>query len=161
MADRSVTFLYRAPKVYLEALNLFRIADSYETILNLSHEEAVLLSKLTKGYPFAYQVMGFFSFESKGDYKKAMPDSRQYLDEYVYDKLWSELSDKESKILSLMALHGIKDVNSIKENLAMKPNEFSVYRDRLIKKGLVEGSRRGFVEFALPFFDDYVREHMA
>lgn len=157
--EDNLTFLYRAPKIYLEALNIFRIADSYEAVLNFSHDEAVELSKMTKGYPFAYQVIGYFAFEFRCDLKKALPEARQYLDEYVYDKVWSELSAKEVEILSAMAESEIKDVNGIKQHLNLKPNEFSVYRDRLIKKGIVEGSRRGWLEFTLPFFDEYIKEH--
>lgn len=157
--EDNLTFLYRAPKIYLEALSIFRIADSYEAVLNFSHDEAVELSKMTKGYPFAYQVIGYFAFEFRCDLKKALPEARQYLDEYVYDKVWSELSAKEVEILSAMAESEIKDVNGIKQHLNLKPNEFSVYRDRLIKKGIVEGSRRGWLEFTLPFFDEYIKEH--
>ena len=157
--EDNLTFLYRAPKIYLEALSIFRIADSYEAVLNFSHDEAVELSKMTKGYPFAYQVIGYFAFEFKCDLKKALPEARQYLDEYVYDKIWSELSMKEVEILSVMAESETKEVNGIKQQLKLKPNEFSVYRDRLIKKGIVEGSRRGWLEFTLPFFDEYIKEH--
>lgn len=158
--EDNLTFLFRAPKVYLGALNISRIADSYADTLKLSKEEALTLAKMTKGYSFAYQVLGYFAFEKKDDYKKALPDARQYLDEYAYDKLWTELSAKETEILFVMTDKGINDVSTIKASLNMKPNEFSVYRDRLIKKGIVSGNKRGTLEYSLPFFDDYIREHM-
>ncbi len=157
--EDNLTFLYRAPKIYLEALNIFRISDSYQKILGLTAEQALELAKTTKGYPFAYQVFGYFTFEKKGDYNTATPNVRQYLDEYVYDKMWSELSEKESLILSEISDNEPADVSKIKEHLNMKPNEFSVYRDRLIKKGILCSKTRGKIEFALPFWNDYVKEH--
>ena len=36
-------------------------------------------------------------------------------------------------------------------------SELSAIRDRLIKEGLVYAPRYGWVEFALPRFDEYVR----
>lgn len=35
---------------------------------------------------------------------------------------------------------------------------YSVYRDRLIKRGLLS-ARQGFVSLTLPFFSDYMREY--
>ena len=157
--EDNLTFLYRAPRIYLEALNIFRISDSYQKSLGLNSEQALELAKATKGYPFAYQVFGYFTYEKKGDYTAATPDVRQYLDEYVYDKMWSELTEKEIRLLSAMSEQDLTDVSKIKEHLDMKPNEFSVYRDRLIKKGLLISKIRGKVEFALPFWGDYIREH--
>ena len=104
-------------------------------------------------------MIGYFTFSHGGDYGSAFGDIRQYLDEYVYDKIWIELTDKETSILSAIALDDIYDVRSLKEKLDLKPNEFSVYRDRLIKKGILDGSKRGRLTFTLPFFDEYIREH--
>ena len=41
----------------------------------------------------------------------------------------------------------------------MSTNQFSPYRDRLVKKGATDGSTYGHVCFALPLFDRYVVEH--
>lgn len=41
-----------------------------------------------------------------------------------------------------------------------KPQNYSVYRDRLIKKGLIE-QKRGAVEVMLPYFGEYVRNYDA
>ena len=157
--EDNLTFLYRAPKIYLDSLNIGRMTDIYEKTLNLEKEHALNLARITKGYSFAFQVVGYFTFENNGDYNSALPDIRQYLDEYVYDKIWSELSAKESKFLSVMRNNGYSDVQSIKEKMQLKPNEFSVYRDRLIKKGILNGNTRGILNFSLPYFDEYIKEH--
>lgn len=157
--EDNLTFLYKAPKIYLDSLNIGRMTDIYEKTLNLEKDHAINLARITKGYSFAFQVVGYFTFENNGDYTSALPDIRQYLDEYVYDKIWSELSAKESEFLSVMGNNGYSDVQSIKEKMQLKPNEFSVYRDRLIKKGILNGNTRGILNFSLPYFDEYIKEH--
>ncbi len=157
--EDNLTFLYRAPKIYLSPLNPLRIADRYEKLIGLSKEEAGRIAKITQGYSFAFQVFGYFIFNKKGNYEEAFPEIRQYLDEFVYDKIWMELTEKETALLAVMAYHNTQEVSMIKEKMDIKPNEFSVYRDRLIKKGILDGTRRGKLSFALPFFDDYVSEH--
>ncbi len=155
--EKNLTFLYRAPKIYLSALNTYRIAEYYEQIPGTSKEAASDMARLTKGYPFAFQVFGYFTC-NKGSFRKSLPEIKNYLYEYVYDKLWIELSDKEKKMLELMTEKNIKDVKTLRETFNSESNEFSVYRDRLIKKGILDGSRRGYLDFTLPFFEDYIRE---
>ena len=50
-------------------------------------------------------------------------------------------------------------VSKIKEILNMKSNEFSPYRERLIRKGVILGEDRGNIRFTLPLFAEYVKEH--
>jgi len=35
---------------------------------------------------------------------------------------------------------------------------YSVYRDRLIKRGIL-GARQAYISLALPFFADYIKEY--
>ena len=113
----------------------------------------------TRGYPFAFQVLGYLTWNNHGDYKSILPQYEQYLSEFVYDKLWSELSAKDK-----MVARGIAQVNSgkiseIRAILHMETNEFNPYRKRLIRKGLIDGETRGYVKFTLPFFEEYVLEN--
>ena len=155
--EDNLTFLYRAPKIYLSALNTYRMAEHYEMIPGISKDGALEMARLTKGYPFAFQVFGYFTY-GKGSFEKSLPEIKSYLYEYVYDKLWIELSEKEKKLLELIAIKNKKDVKSLRETFNTGSNEFSIYRDRLIKKGILDGSRRGYLDLTLPFFEDYIRE---
>ena len=47
-------------------------------------------------------------------------------------------------------------IADIRKDLSMESNEFSPYRDRLIKKGLINGDERGRVFFTLPLFEKFV-----
>lgn len=147
--NKSLTFLSRVPKLILKPLNMPAIKDSYEEIFNIDSDTAIKMSKLTEGYAYAYQVLGYLMWE-EGDKKiskKLLSQFDQYLSEFVYDKIWEGLSEKEKNII-------IKINNN--EKLEMKPNEISVYRDRLIKYGVLVSKQRGKLSFALPRFREYI-----
>lgn len=157
--EKSLTFLYRAPKIELAPLNMGAIARNYMENFKIEKDRAVKMAKVTRGYSFAFQVLGYFTWENGGDYKKAISKFRQYLDEYVYDKVWSELSLKDRQILVAIANHPEGKIADIRAELDIETNEFNPYRKRLIKKGIINGDQRGIVSFTLPMFEDYVTEN--
>lgn len=156
-----LTFLHRAPKIWLKPLQQISIASQYQKTFHLNDADAKNMAIITRGYPFAFQVLGYYTYENGGDYHAALPDTKQYLAEYVYDKIWSELSRTDRQVLS--ATTSVKDgkVSEIRSILKMESNEFSPYRDRLIKRGIISGDERGYVRFMLPFFEEYVDSHSA
>jgi predicted AAA+ superfamily ATPase len=159
--EKSLTFLYRAPKIQLKPLNFPAMADTYENTLGVEHKTAVQMAKLTKGYAFAFQVLGYFTYKDDNrDYRKVITKYRLYLDEFVYEKLWSELSAKDRNIIICMAQTGAETVLEIRTETKMYSNEFSKYRLRLIRKGLVDGSMRGRMVFTLPLFKEFVLNQM-
>ena len=83
---------------------------------------------------------------------------RQYLAEFVYDKIWRELSQKDRKVLYGIVNAGDARIKTIKEELHMTDNEWSPYRQRLIRKGIAGGSDRGYLRLTLPMFDEFVKE---
>lgn len=50
-------------------------------------------------------------------------------------------------------------IQDIRELLSYSTNQFNPYRKRLIKKGIILGDERGYVHFALPFFDEFILEN--
>lgn len=157
--EKSLTFLYRAPKIQLKPLNKRAIVNKYKSIFEIEVDQATQMADLTKGYPFAFQVLGYLTWNHHGDYNAVRGEYEQYLSEFVYDKIWSELSQKDR-----MVARGIADVEGgkikdIREHLHMETNEFNPYRKRLIKKGILSGETRGYVYFTLPLFEEYVMEN--
>jgi len=90
--------------------------------------------------------------------EKWMSSFRQYLFEYSYDKIWSELSRGDKKFLYAMSQSPEGKISDIKEFLQTDNNSINPYRSRLIKRGLINGEERGYVTFVLPQFDRYVAE---
>lgn len=157
--EKSLTFLYRAPKIHLGPLNMGAIAEDYRAVLGLSEQDGLILAKLTKGYSFAFQVLGYFAWENADDPQTSQRLARQYLDEYAYDKVWSELSRKDREVLYGIAQVKSGRISEIRELLGLSTNEFNPYRQRLIRKGIISGEERGYVRLLLPFFDQYVLAH--
>ena len=157
--EDSLTFLYRAPKIELGPLNIGAIANNYENSFNCSYDTALEMAKLTNGYSFAFQVLGYLTYENKGKYKEIIPEYKQYLEEYVYIKIWSELSDKDREVLLAIAKNKSGKVSEIKDILNISSNEFNPYRQRLIKKGVVDGNKYGYLRFTLPLFNYFVLEN--
>lgn len=157
--EKNLTFLYRSPKLEMKALNIGMIAEKYETTLKLTYEEALEMAKYTKGYPFAFQVLGYLTWNHNGAYREVLPEYRQYLEEYVYEKIWSELSAKDKQIVYAIANCSTGKVKEVREILQIENNAFNPYRKRLIKKGIIDGSEYGFVRFTLPFFERFALEN--
>jgi len=160
--DKDLTFLYRAPIISLEPLNLAAITNSYQELLNITKEEALLLAKETKGYAYAYQVLGHLVFERQNPKldDKLYAKYDQYLEEYVYEKMYSELSSNDKKILKAFTSDDINSVDNLLLKSKMKKNVFSVYRDRLIKRGIIESPEYGKLLLKLPRFYEFLERQI-
>ena len=157
--EKNLTFLYRAPKIPLKPLNQQAIATKYQNIFKIDTLRASEMAKLTRGYPFAFQVLGYLTWNNHGDYKSIINEYMQYLSEFVYDKIWSELSLKDRQVAIGIAQVPDGKILDIRNLLDMETNEFNPYRKRLIKKGILSGEPRGYVSFTLPLFSEYVLEN--
>lgn len=153
--NKNLTFLYRAPKIELGPLNKELIEKEYSSIFKEEkHETIVSLAELTKGYAFAYQVVGYL-FSKYRKINKIYEELDQYLSIYVYDKIWSVLPKNEKELLMCFD----KDEMSTEELLNKIPYDnksYSVYRERLIKRGLLVSSGHGKISFTLPRFLEFV-----
>lgn len=155
--EKTLTFLYRAPKVYLSPLNLRAITYSYINQLNMDEDDSLEAAKITKGYAFAYQLLGYILFKNKKKKidKSILQELDLLLDERSYSKIWSELTTKEKEIVSTIA-NGKTSNKEILDFLNMKANSLSTYKISLSRKGIIDVSQRGVVSFALPRFKEFV-----
>ena len=159
--EKDLTFLYRAPKIEMEPLNLTRIAERYRDILKVDSEKAMDMAIMTKGYPLAYQALGKYLWE---DENHEMNDQvllkyDEALNHYVYKKLWSELSRKDKWYMSFIVRKESMETGELLELSGQKKNEFSQYRERLRDKGLINTDTHGVVSYKLPRFDVFVKNN--
>lgn len=155
--EKSLTFLYRTPKVLLKPLNLTAITNNYKETFNLDAKKAKKMAELTGGYAFAFQVLGYLCWQKQSNnIQEILPQYDQYLQEYVYEKVWSELSAKDKSILRVIA-DGVTGNKQIRERLKMNSSLMSIYRRRLSEKGVIDISTRGQMRLALPRFREFVR----
>ena len=160
--DKSLTFLYRAKEHVLESLNITAIIANYSKVFNIDREMAEEMAYLTKGYSFAFQTLGYLYWEAlcKNDIKNIDKNEiltyyDQYLSEFSYEKIWSEIPAKEKKILKGLAKSETGKVQEIREIVGINSSEFSVYRERLLERGLICSTEYGYVKFTLPRFGEF------
>ena len=156
--EKNLTFLYRAPKIQLKPLNQLAIINKYKNIFGTDRDTAEKMAELTKGYPFAFQVLGYLYWENRStkNINEILPEYDQYLEEYVYSKIWSELSTLDQKVLMNISPDEELKVKELRDRLQMSSELFSVYRDRLRRKGVIDTHEYGKVSFSLPRFSNFV-----
>lgn len=169
---KSLTFLYRAKERELDGLNITAICADYQKTLDVSRERAEEMAFNTKGYALAFQALGYhcwsaFCTGTKQDDKLWDEIYRKLditLSELAYEKIWSELSEGDKKVLRAISAISQKDntsnvkVESIREMVEMTSNTFTTYRKRLMESGVVNGSQYGYMSLALPRFDKFISD---
>ncbi len=156
--EKMSSFFRRCPKVILKPLNERTIAKSYREYLQIPITEAIKLAEMTKGYAFGYQLLGRIYYDNKGSDKDYLEQYKEELAEYVYDQMWFDITKVEKKIIVALAKSDSNKVKDIREVTEMSSGFFGRYRDILIKKGFLIQTAYGYVDFALPFFKEYVLE---
>ena len=106
-------------------------------------------------------MLGFLLYE-KGDTTLdpfTMAKYDQYLQEFVYEKIWLELSEKDKFVLSNFNKDSDVTVESLIISSKLDKKTISVYRDRLIKRGILYAPSRGVLSFKLPRFFEFIQSH--
>ena len=154
-----MTFLFRAPKIHLKPLSLELMAEKYGEIFSISERESIEMAKMTNGYSYAFQMLGYLRWKNKDNSLSQILSEYDYiLEEYAYSKMWSELSDIDRSVLITINKSKEKKVKDIREALDMSSSLFSTYRKRLVGAGLIEAPKYGTVNFVLPRFDVFLKE---
>lgn len=158
--DKSLTFLYRAPKILLKPLDLLSIKNSYKNTLGVNDETAVCLAKLTNGYGFGYQLIGHLFFERKVIDNSLLEKYDELLKINAYDKIWSSVGENERKII--LSLFDSKETKTsdILLKTGLNNSNYSVFRDRLIQKGIVDSPRNGYLSLSLPRFKEFIQNNI-
>ena len=152
---KGMTFLERAPRTVLSPLNFTAMVEKYKNTMKVKEDTAVMLAKATKGYSFAFQVIGYYAWEFPDHLDQALHNAKDYLFEFAYQKIWSELSALDRKVVRAIYQSKAGEIARVREILNWTSNQFNPYRDRLIKSGVISGLQTGYVELALPWFGEY------
>lgn len=153
--EKSLTFLYRAPKIYIDTLNPRAIANSYKNIFNISEIECISLAKFTKGYAFAYQLLGNLLYINN---KKEIDESiiqkfDEIIQERAYKIIYDELSKKEQEIIKVAAINETNEY--IMNYCHVTKSQLSNYKRKLLLKGIIEEERSSLI-FKLPRFKEFI-----
>lgn len=157
--SNATSFLSRTPKITLHPLDLIDISKEYKKILSIDDDVAFPLARLTKGYAFAYQVLGYFFYESNTHIidENLLEEYDEYLRKNGYDVIWNELTIKEKELCIAIYKSQNKTTHEIMTISKMKESNYQNYRKSLIEKEILEASEYGKVDFALPRFDSFIK----
>ncbi len=157
-----LTFFLRAEKYDMTPLNYTTIRNDYMKTLKVNQDVADQMAAITKGYAFAYQALGKYMWESeqKDISEDVLLKLDEALSEKVYRKIWSELSPKEKWYLNYIVTKDQMPVSELLQLTQKKKNEFSVPRDGLKRKGIIDTSTRGILKIKLPRLKEFVENNV-
>lgn len=157
--DPSLTFLLRSPKIETGPLSVLQITRQYRDIFGLDDSEANVLAGLTKGYAFAFQALGvsYWDNRDKG-MKKVLEEFDELLDDFVYKKVWSSLTAKERDIILSISEKKVK-TGEVCKRASIDSSTLSRYREKMIKKGILESPEYGYLAITLPRFFEIVKNY--
>lgn len=166
-----LTFLLRSGRVPLGPLDLFDIKYRYQKAFERGNKEIdtdalMKMTKLTKGYAYAFQDLGYYVWQNSADYvteqtvEKSIPSFKNDLFRNAYTKIISELSPVDRKFLFIMAHNSknIVDISYIRKQMKKSSNYISQYRQRLMDSQVIIDAGYGKVAFSLPFMKDFLLE---
>ena len=172
--DDVTTFLRRAERVSLRdvaiddvsAALLATFKDNGKTLDRALAREC---ATATGGYPFMIQLVGYHVWRhSKGesvspqDVTKGTNAARIRLGDMVHAPELHDLSAIDRTMLVSMAQDdGPSRISDIAERMHRDSKYVSVYRNRLLARGIIKSAGHGRVDFTAPFLREYLREHAA
>ena len=157
---KNLTFFRRAATVKTEPLNMIRMTEMYKSKLDIDSNEAREMAKITKGYAYAFQELGVLYFKKKEDesLEDILPGLKAELFAYSYEKIWEEMTEMDRFLAGLLTEKEEYKREEVLKLMGEKSGSYSMYRDRLIKRGILN-SRQGYISLALPYFGEYIKEY--
>lgn len=172
--DDVLTFLRRATRFTLADVPLDAVRDALrETITSegrtIDDDALEEASAATGGYPFLIQLVGYHIWrKARGGtinlaaVREGVPAARKRLGATVHETALADLSDVDRTYLLAMAQDpGESSTGEIARRLGETPYYASTYRHRLITAGVIEPTRRGYVDSTIPYLREFLREHAA
>lgn len=172
--DDVLTFLRRASQHTLADVPLDEVRTAFEDTItssgrSVSPEALDIAADATGGYPFMIQLVGYHVWRRARDLvvdaqaaRAGVVDARVRLGATVHATNLASLSDIDRTYLLAMAQDdGPSRTGDIAARLGRGSNYGSVYRARLIAAGVIRDSGYGWVDFAVPYLREYLREHAA
>ena len=157
---KNLTFFRRATTVKTGPLNTIRMSEMYRSKLSIDLSTAKTLASITRGYAYAFQELGtiYFNKGCEEDITDVAERLRTELFAYSYEKIWEELSQGDRQILRYLTDGGEHKREEILALMGNTSGNYSVYRDRLLRRGIIE-VRHGYISLVLPFFGEYIEEY--
>lgn len=170
--DDVLTFLRRANRAVLEDVPLGLVADSLRQTAHdhgrrFTPEALAAAAEATAGYPFLIQLVGYHVWRKAAGttidldaVEAGVPAARKRLGSTVHETSMADLSEVDRTFLVAMAQdEHTSRMRDIAERMGVTLQYAGVYRERLLRAGMIDAPRRGVVQFAIPYLGEYLREH--
>lgn len=172
LADTAVTFLQRCARYEIGHL------DPHETWVALAEPVSELGSRITpeaveravevsRGYPFLVQLVGYHAWEAApqptvevnlDDMAAGAETARRQTEQLVIAPLWRDLAQGSRRFLAAMAVDDMASrTASVATRLEVSNAYAGVYRNRLMRSGLVTSAGHGKIDFALDTTRQWIR----
>ncbi len=149
---KNLTFFRRGTTIATKPLNHIKMAEMYRAKLGVELEKAKTMAALTRGYAYAYQQLGslYFNYGRELSLEEIENRLKTELFAYSYEKIWEELSPEDRFLAGLLTEKEEYKREEILPMMGDKQRNYSVYRDRLLKRGVIR-ARQGYIGLNPPF----------
>jgi hypothetical protein len=173
--DDVLTFLRRAERHSLGSVARADVERGFREPIEASGRRIgdralQVLVDATNGYPFMLQLVGAQTWRlhptdveiTEADAVEGVARARRRLGTLVHEPALKAASNIDRTFLLAMAQDdGPSRMADLQHRLGVDVNYLSQYRLRLISAELIHSTRRGYVDFALPYLREYLRDHAA
>lgn len=173
--DEVLTFLRRADRYALGAVQRDEVRRAIRQPIEMAgrsigEDALAVMADGTGGFPFLIQLVGAQTWRlhpqqgevGLDDAHEGVLRALRRLGVLVYEPALAGASAIAKTFLLAMARDdGPSKMADIQECLGVDANYASQYRLRLIALDLIESTRHGYVDFALPYLREYLREEAA
>ncbi|WP_420621153.1 ATP-binding protein [Candidatus Poriferisodalis sp.] len=173
LADSSITFLQRCARYDVGFLEPPAAAAALAEPIRqrggqMSSGAVDHAVNTSQGYPFLIQLVGFHAWEAAEDptsevtledVTSGAATALRQLGQLVVAPMWKDLPDGARRFLVAMAVDdGVSRMAAIAKRLGASSGYASVYRQRLIKAGMVTPEGHGRLDFVLAAARQWIRE---
>lgn len=179
--DDVITFMRRAQAETLADVPLDEVKDALretftQTGFYLTEEGLDRATNATGGYPYMIQLVGYNIWRiahrghpdsdqvsvTREDVEQGITAALVRLGDAVHGPEMDGLSSVDKTYLLAMAQDdGPSSTTEIARRMGKSPNYGNIYRNRLLAARVIKEASFGYVDFAIPYLREYLREHDA
>lgn len=170
--DHVLTFLNRASKISLPPLRISDIEAYYrnafsQLAISMRDDMVITAAHETSGSPYLMQLIGHYITINAGLdgtidgplFTTALDRAKTDFINDICQTTLAPLSEQDTAFLAAMATDASSSkIADIAERLHCSASYAQIYKRRLIHAGVIEQSRRGEVQFAVPYLREYLRQ---
>ncbi|MDR0853058.1 MAG: ATP-binding protein [Clostridiales Family XIII bacterium] len=169
--DKSISFLRRARTQRLEAISLSETKVTIRKTVefagrSIDKEALEMATNATGGFPYLIQLVGYEIWRqnptneviSRQNVVDGIEIAKGFMATSLFELTIQDVSDKDREFLIAMSEESLPVKSAkIADKLGVTTNYASQYRIRLISEGIIFSPSRGYLDFAIPYFVEFIQ----